>query len=365
MRFFILALACVLLVPAASATGAGADILVPHDGCSSSNSYNSSSSSNAYSWEQHESRGCEHRTSYVEGGARDFVGPVASVEAGSGNASSAQQDHAYGSSYSSWSWGDNQSSSSGSTSTSRSADSWNEQQRSGRSATLDTAAGSARAFDGCSSSYASTRNSTSRQSSWQDTWDNRTYSGSESTYSRSWADSDEIGCATGIDAVAAGRDASVQRGPSCTYRSTGTWTSRDSSWSNEDFNGSYRESESRGQWSDTCRDGVTVSAEGQEIFAGSENACEGTNAYRESSGDAQWSSDSSCFSGQVVEGPDGLRVHVGDDSTSSNDCWASGNTTSCAHGSTSQEGAGLDWADAPLGPMQGDLVTVPSLPTLP
>lgn len=287
------------------------------------------------SWWHSASSACASETTYASASARDAEGDVATSRAyawnGSTSDKSSQQmagsswyysGQSYSSSDEAWSRSDSRSD--------------------GRAVAVDSVAGDANVVSGCSES-------------WSTSGGRRASSGSGPQGSWYWeetrsSDRGTWGCRDGVDIAAAEREAGAAREDRCTYANDGTRTS----------DGRYRENGTRtdehGSGAFTCRSGAAAQAQGEDVFLGREDRCEGDRhatsgpvwtpngtAHRST----EWQT-SECFQGVVVDGPAGAETTAGMRSESSSYC-ADG---ACAWWGSSWGGATFAWQDNPFGPRE-------------
>lgn len=368
LAIFLVGISLLSIAPAATAgPDAGIEVLEASNECTPSSTYEGGSTSwpGGYSswYSSTQSLECADSLTYAGVHVSDDAGTIASAQAGAwnGTTSSSSSASSWGSwsSNSSYDYWDSYESSQGAT------DAWT---RRVQAEALGTTAGAQR---GCASEHASNYGASYGAHSSSNDWGEWQSAHSQSSSEHAAS----AGCATGVDASHAGRSQSASYGNRCEWESTDRSSS--DRYSQRDVSG-YEQSGTNERRSRTdsnaCRDGVTLGGASGAAFAGSENRCESAfeseNSTYTSSGGPSYASGHSrqseaCSEGYVVEGPDGIRLFLGERSSSWEDCSTYGG---CYGEAGSFEGAEMQWNHNPLGPDANPSIATPfagNEPTLP
>lgn len=351
----IIATFILLLMPVAAADGFGASAryLEGHDGCWYSDSTNGTYSNGSWWYRESWWRGCNDHFDYAGAHAWNDDGSLAGAEA-----DATGSEHSYGSRNEEgwWMTGGNSSHSQYAYSSYYSHyDTWD------RSARAHAANASAGATYGCGSAWSSSYGSQTRSSSYRfnDT------SGSSSYDYDSWGYSSGSSACEQRATLQNGGDAS-----SAGFRSacaSSSW-SRDSydydAWSGNDSSEWWQSS--RSSW-DNCSDRASVYGP-VAADAGTTRACRAwsydesyTHSYDNTTSGGWYDySYSECEEGVSANGPDDASVFVGNQRSSSSDCYSDDGQTWCYDHAWSAYGVVVDWEHSPLGPgPHGFMVPLP------
>lgn len=152
-------------------------------------------------------------------------------------------------------------------------------------------------------------------------------------------------CFQGAEAAQAGHGVSGGLVNGCSQEGASrSSTYYQSTGNNSSGNATYGWSYGNGEHASDCRSGVAADGDGAPVFAGTEDACDGRDYWQNGGRD----SDQRCFDGIVVEGPQGLRVALGQDSNTHEMC----NWGSCSTSSWTTNGVTWRWDAAPVGGLQ-------------
>gem|GEM_PF-4010696 len=220
---------------------------------------------------------------------------------------------------------------------------------SSQGAEVDALGASAGQVEGCSDTFSGQGHS---QSSWSSYNDGNGTSSSWQDGRSAWQGSSSDECGNHVFAGLDGHGVRAGEINSCT-----------ASFSNETTYDTYSGTDSwsygsnDGTRSSDCRSGADATAEGEGVFAGREDACRSQSSSQSSttgsgnettSGSSSSFDSSHCFHGYVVEGPNGTRLSVGNETQQS--CSAQGGAPSCY--GYSNQGVAWTWAASPVGALQ-------------
>jgi len=296
---------------------------------------------------------CENESDVATASASDDHGRIGGATVGAWNESSDARGE--NSSFSSFFGDDGSSWGSG-----QDAQSASDQRSSARGAKADALGASASATSGCTGDFSGRRESSG-------SWSQGAWSRSDNR-ADAYTGAGQNACGDTVALDAAGHGFSAGNATAC--RSTYDAASSSGSWGWNDGNASqsYGSSSTQSHWTNGCRSGIFVDADGQEAFAGNADQCS-----RDESSWQSWSSTDngtygssgnnqtrqSCFSGTGVWGPDDLSVTMGQDTQAYGGCWQENGVANC-HGSEWRESLiRWGWASSPVEPLAGGEIVLP------